>query len=206
MNIVPAGLYILGFGGHARSVADIAVAMGFGQLAFVDDNAQPGEAFAGFPVLRHMPADPAPGWLVFPAVGDNVRRRALSDKQALELARLIAPTASIGLAAVISGGVLVAHHAHVGPGARIGRGAILNTGAIVDHETQVGAFTHISINAAVAGRCTIGANVMIGAGAVVIDGISIAEDVIIGSGATVVADIAHAGTYVGTPARLMAHR
>ena len=30
----PLGLYILGFGGHARSVADIALAMGVQQLVF----------------------------------------------------------------------------------------------------------------------------------------------------------------------------
>lgn len=203
---LPPGLYVLGFGGHARSVADIALSMGIRQLAFVDDNARAGEAFAGHPVVRHLPVSPAAGWLVFPALGDNARRRALCDEQTLTLATLVAPDASIGIESVIRAGVLVARHAHVGPAARIGQGAIINTGAVIDHETQIGDFTHISINATVAGRCRIGANVTIGAGATVIDGISIADGVTIGAGATVVADIVQPGTYVGTPARPIARR
>ena len=148
---LPPGLYILGFGGHARSVADIALAMGIRQLIFIDENARPSEEFAGHPVAKQLPAKPEAGWLAFPALGDNVRRRAFCDEQTLTLAILVAPDASIGVGSTIGEGTLVARHAHVGPAARIGRGAIINTGAIVDHETQIGDFTHVSINAAVAG-------------------------------------------------------
>jgi UDP-N-acetylbacillosamine N-acetyltransferase len=199
---LPPGLYILGFGGHARSVADIALATGIRQLIFVDDNARPDEEFAGYPVVRHLQAPHSAGWLVFAAVGDNAGRRSISDVQTIGLATLVAPDASIGIESRIGAGALVARHAHVGPGAKIGRGAIINTGAVVDHEAQIGNFAHISINATVAGRCRIGADVMIGAGATVIDNISIADGVTIGAGATVVADILQPGTYVGTPARL----
>jgi len=197
----PRGLYILGFGGHARSVADVALAMGIQQLAFVDENARPGEQFAGYPSMRQMPTVPSPGWLAFAALGDNLQRQRLCDLQPLQLATLVAPDASIGIEAMVGEGAMVAHHAHVGPAVRVGRGAIINTGAIVDHECDVGNFAHVSINAAVAGRCRIGAHAMIGAGATVIDGVTIADGVIIGAGATVIADIVQPGTYVGTPAR-----
>ncbi len=200
----PPGLYILGFGGHARSVADIALAMGVEQLVFVDENARPGEEFAGYPAIKQLPTVPLLGWLAFAALGDNLRRHSLCDRQPVPLATLVAPDASIGIEAIVNEGAMVAHHAHVGPATRVGRGAIINTGAIVDHECDVGDFAHVSINAAVAGRCRIGAHVMIGAGATVIDGISIADSVIIGAGATVIADIVQPGTYVGTPARPLA--
>jgi UDP-N-acetylbacillosamine N-acetyltransferase len=39
------GLLILGFGGHARSVADVAIASGITQLCFIDANAKPNESF-----------------------------------------------------------------------------------------------------------------------------------------------------------------
>jgi len=197
----PPGLYILGFGGHARSVADIALTAGIRQLLFVDATAGPGEGFAGFPAVAAMPAIPTPEWQCIVALGNNAQRRALSDRQTLAQARLIAPSATVGIEAQIGAGVVVAPHARIGAAARIGRGAIINTGAIVDHETEIGEFTHVSINAAIAGRCRIGSNVMIGAGATVIDGITIGDDVTIGAGATVVADIVDAGTYLGTPAR-----
>lgn len=195
-----AGLYVFGFGGHARSVADVAIAAGYQRIVFVDAGARAGETFAGFPSVTAL-TDPQPGWLATVAVGDAAKRRALTDGLAVRLATLVAPTATVGVEAVLDDGVFIAHHAHVGPAARIGRGAIINTGAIVDHESVVGAFTHVAVGATVAGRCRIGANSMVGAGASVIDGVTIGDDVVVGAGATVVADIPEPGTYVGTPAR-----
>ncbi|RJT40119.1 acetyltransferase [Mesorhizobium waimense] len=200
------GIYVLGFGGHARSVADIALSGGVKNLIFVDANAQPNEAFAGFRVVTVLPAKLAPGWRIFPAIGDNLGRRAVWEERRLPVATLISPTATIGALAEMGEGTLVCHHAHVGPGALVGRGVIINTGAIVEHECKVGDFSHVSVNATIAGRGRIGSNVFVGAGATVIDKLSICDDVIIGAGATVVDHITSPGTYVGTPARPMKNR
>ncbi|MES2973882.1 MAG: NeuD/PglB/VioB family sugar acetyltransferase [Pseudomonadota bacterium] len=199
----PGPLVILGFGGHARSVADIALACGHSQLVFVDDHARDGETFLGHPAVREYPA----GHLqCMPAAGDNaLRRRQLEvvQAQAFELITLIAPGATTGAGAVVQPGTLVARHAHIGPLAEVGRGCIINTGAVVDHESRIGEFCHISVNATVAGRCVIGAGVFVCAGATVIDGVTIAPGIIVGAGATVVHDLTEPGTYVGTPARLV---
>jgi len=68
------GLVILGFGGHARSVADVALAAGVENLLFVDANAKPGETLAGFPVSQRLDGPMPQAWLVFPAAGDNALR------------------------------------------------------------------------------------------------------------------------------------
>ncbi|RWL96671.1 NeuD/PglB/VioB family sugar acetyltransferase [Mesorhizobium sp.] len=196
-----AGIYVLGFGGHARSVADIALAAGIKNLIFVDGNVQPGEGFAGFPAITTLPMRLIPGWSVFPALGDNLSRKAAYNQQIASIATLISPSATVGVRAQVGEGALVGHHAHVGPAALIGRGVIVNTGAVVEHDCQVGDFSHISVNSTVAGRVRIGSNVFVGAGATVIDKVSICNDVMIGAGATVVGDIISPGTYVGTPAR-----
>ena len=197
---VAAGLYVFGFGGHARSVVDVAYAAGYRQIVFVDPNVRPGENFGGFSAVTAL-ASAEPDWLGHVALGDSARRRDLTETLSIPLATLIAPSATIGIEAILKGGVFVGHHAHVGPAARIGRGVIINTGASVDHETIVGSFSHVAVGATVAGRCRIGDNCMIGAGAAFIDGISIGDNIVVGAGATVVADLAVAGTYVGTPAR-----
>lgn len=195
-------LCILGFGGHARSVADIALAAGIDDLVFVDANARPGENFAGFPALSSFEQLPAGRTLAyFPALGDNVLRQQLVGDASLPFTTLISPTASIGRLSVVHVASLVAHHAHVGPSASIGRGAIINTGAIVEHESIVGDFSHVAVNATVGGRSRLGRRVLVAAGAVVINGMSVCDDVLIGAGATVVADITESGTYVGSPAR-----
>lgn len=196
-----SGIYLLGFGGHARSVADVALAAGIKSLIFVDANALPGESFAGFPAVTALPKTLIAGWSVFPAQGDNLSRKATHNKQQAPIAKLISPKATIGVRAEVGEGTIVGHHAHIGPAASVGRGVIVNTGAAVEHECQVGDFSHISVNATVAGRARIGSNVFVGAGATVIDKVSICDDVVIGAGATVVRDITAPGTYVGTPAR-----
>jgi UDP-N-acetylbacillosamine N-acetyltransferase len=195
------GIYVLGFGGHARSVADVALAAGIESLIFVDANALPNESFAGFPAVTALPGRLIAGWSVFPALGDNLSRKAAYSRHMARIAKLISPSATIGVGAEVGNGTIVGHHAHIGPAASVGRGVIVNTGAAVEHECQVGDFSHISVNATVAGRARIGSNVFVGAGSTITDKVSICDDVVIGAGATVVRDITAPGTYVGTPAR-----
>src|SRR5205823_732685 len=115
-------LVVLGFGGHARSVADVALAGGIENLRFVDPNARPGETLAGFPVSRRLDGPLPEGWLLFPAAGDNALRAdqmsAIADKALAHT--LISPRAYVGLLAKIGRGTLVAHHAHLGPMSIVG--------------------------------------------------------------------------------------
>ncbi len=195
-------IVILGFGGHARSVADVALAAGARSLLFVDDNVVPGESFHGHATSPTMPAAIEGRSAAFAASGDHAARAAALDRHpTASIVRVVAPSATIGIGAEIGAAVFIAHHAHIGPDARIGRGTIVNTHAVVDHESVVGSFSHVSVHSTIAGRSRIGDRVFVGAGATVIDGISVCDDVTIGAGATVVADITVPGTYLGTPAR-----
>lgn len=198
------GLLILGFGGHARSVADVALAAGFSSLLFIDDNARDGENFLGHPVQRQFSGRLPDGWQCLPASGDNIRRRQQIEtirQTGWPLATLVSPTATLGAGSSIGPGSFVAHHAHVGPMATIGTGAIINTGAAVEHECTVGDYVHVSVNATLAGRSTLGDYVFLGAGATVIDGIAIGSGITIGAGGVVVESVEQRGTYVGIPAR-----
>lgn len=198
------GLLILGFGGHARSVADVALAAGFSSLVFVDDNAREGENFLGHPVQRDFSGALPEGWQCLPASGDNNRRRQQIEairEAGWPLATLISPTATLGAGASIGPGSFVAHHAHVGPMTRIGTGTIINTGAVVEHECTVGDYVHVSVNATLAGRSSLGDLVFLGAGATVIDGVAVGSGITIGAGGVVVESIEQPGTYVGVPVR-----
>ncbi|WP_420473094.1 NeuD/PglB/VioB family sugar acetyltransferase [Noviherbaspirillum sp. ST9] len=198
------GLLILGFGGHARSVADVALAAGVEELLFVDANAREGENFLGHRVVREFTGKLPEHWACLPAAGDNERRQnqlAEVTERGWVLATLIAPGASIGAGASIGEGSFVARHAHVGPMARVGKGSIINTGAAVEHECIVGDFVHVSVNATLAGRSRLGDFVFLGAGGTVIDSVEVGAHITIGAGGVVVASIASPGTYVGVPAK-----
>jgi UDP-N-acetylbacillosamine N-acetyltransferase len=199
-----AGLVILGFGGHARSVADIALRSGWDRLQFYDINARPDEHFNGFPATGQLPDRLPSGWSFFLGAGDNrARENQLGAFPADRLATLISPRSYIGIAASVGVGSLVTHSAHLGPAARVGQGVIINTGAIIDHETCVGDFSHISVGATLAGRCRVGRRVMVGVGASVRDGCSIGDDIIVGVGSVVVSDLLEPGVYLGLPAKLL---
>lgn len=202
----PLGLIILGFGGHARAVADVAMALGVKHLRFIDSNARQNETFGVFPVMPRWEEDLPDGWSVMPASGDGLNRSSQCEwilNRGWPLATLISPTATVGFGASLGPGTFVAHHAHVGPMASIGVGCIINTGAIVEHECGIGDFTHVSINAAVAGRCHIGRFCFIGAGSIVIDGLRLHDGVTLGAGACAHRNLETPGVYVGVPARKM---
>src|ERR1700761_6577787 len=134
------GLVIFGFGGHARSVAEVARATGFDELVFIEETTEGGESLWGHRVQRQFDEPLPAGWQAFPSSGDNrgrqVQLKAIQHR-AWPLATLIAPTATICRGASISSGTFVAHHAHLGPESRIGTGCIINTGAVVDHESVI---------------------------------------------------------------------
>lgn len=201
---VPLGILILGFGGHARAVADVALSMGVQHLVFEETQARPGECFRGFDVVKRWDAPLPEGWAAFGAAGDGKDREAQHVRiSALgwPLATLVASSANLGVDCHLGRGSMVGHQAHVGPLAKMGVGCIINSGAVVDHESVIGDFAHISVNATVAGRCRIGRHVMLGAGAVVIDKISIGDCIVVGAGAVVNCPLVRKGTYVGVPAR-----
>lgn len=195
-------LIILGYGGHARSVADLALACGYTNLFFVDSNAREGENFMCHPVFAELDLL-AQGCDVFPAAGDNTKRQ--EQCREIELlglipTTLVSPLASIGVGSSIGAGCFVGHHAHIGPMAEVAPGCIINTGAIIEHESKVGAYSHVSVNATIAGRSSLGALSMLGAGATIIDGVKVGDHIMIGAGAVVHRAINAPGTYVGVPA------
>lgn len=203
------GLVVIGFGGHARSVASVALANGVKSFLFVDDNAKDGEQFLGFPSVRELEGNLAPGWSCLPAAGDNSLRHKQFEcarSRGWPIASVIARSATVHFDAKIAAGTFIGHHAHVGPSAAVGNACIINTGAIVEHESVVGDYTHVSVNAVIAGRSRVGDFVFLGAGATAIDGISIGDRITVGAGSTVVDSLVEPGTYAGCPAKLISRQ
>ena len=198
-------LNILGCGGHARSVADIAIEIQpMVELLFFDENACPDEYIIKnrYAVLKPDKFTPGDNDPFIVAIGDNTKRdRIFHEFKNGKCLTVISNNAHISELAEIGIGVFVGNYSHIGPEASVGDNCIINNGAIVEHETVIGDSSHISVGAKVCGRSRVGSRVMIGAGATVIDKVSICENVIIGAGATVLESIMESGVYVGTPAR-----
>ncbi|MGE0765715.1 MAG: acetyltransferase [Hyphomicrobiaceae bacterium] len=200
-------LLIVGFGGHGRVVADVALDCGYDTIAFLDDGRDALSQSTPFPVLgptREMSAQVKRWSSAIVAIGNGPRRLALFGD--LKRARYATPTiahpsAIVSRGAIIGEGVFIAPGAIVNAGARIGNAAIINTGARIDHDCEVGAGTHIASGATLSGGVSVGRASWIGAGSTVRQGVCIGDNVMIGLGAAVVTDIPSAGVYVGVPAR-----
>jgi acetyltransferase EpsM len=195
-------LIIIGAGGHAKVIFDIATAQGFNVLGFLDDNPKSTKLFE----LERL--GEVKDCLKFCndaefviAIGNNEIRKRISEEYPLRYATLIHPSAVISPKATIGEGTVVMPVCVVNSPAKIGRHCIINTAAVVEHDNIIGDFTHLSPRSALCGTVKVGEMCHIGSGAVVIHNKTICDKCIIGAGATVVDDITECGTYVGTPAK-----
>ena len=208
-------LLVLGAGGHAKVVAETALASGVASsLAFLDDRCV---------VLDSLP--PVLGWPLIGPLGLSLQASIAAHFDAAVVAighaatrlhwiqqlqafgyylpSLMHPTAWVSPSAQLDVGTVVFAQAAVQSQAVIGSGAILNTGCSVDHDAQLGDGVHICPGACLAGEVQVDDRSWIGIGASVIQQIRIGADVTVGAGAVVVRDLPDGVTAVGVPARVL---
>jgi sugar O-acyltransferase (sialic acid O-acetyltransferase NeuD family) len=203
-------IIIVGAGGQGLIVAEILQAAGQRPIGFVDeDPALRGRLILGVPILGPMSElhlTPHDGIVV--AIGDNARRRTVTDELAHGGERIVTarhPFTSIARDARIGEGSMISAGAIVTPGATIGRGALLNTKASVDHQSVLGDFAHVSAGGTVGANCVIGDETLIALGASVASGVRVGARVVVGAGAVVVRDLPDDVVAYGVPARVIRH-
>ncbi len=223
-------LVLIGDGGHASVVRDVARLRGYHVCAVLDDDSPAGasaqtSAIAGAQCARG-PVDPqareilerarldsttgaaAPLW--FCAVGDNRSRFALVHRVeaiAREIgtrivwALLVHPAAVCAASAVLAPGTLVCAGAVLQPHVRVQEHCIINTGASADHHCTLAPFVHLAPGARLCGRVSVEQQTLVGCGACVLPHVCIGAQSVIGAGATVLADVPSGVTRVGVVKR-----
>ena len=201
------GLLIIGAGGHGKVVADTAQALGWSDIAFLDDRAADMPPPLGLPVvgtLRDLNARAGDYLHAVVAIGDAQLRLHWSEASrhaGFEVVTLIHPSAAVSRSARLDAGCVVFAQAAVNADARIGMACIVNTGATVDHDCVLGEGVHVCPGVHLAGDVRVGARAWIGIGAVVRQGITIGAAATVGAGAVVIADVAGSSTVMGVPAQ-----
>jgi len=203
-------IVIVGGGGHAASVAGVAMACGVVLIGFVDP-ARAGETVFGIPVFsdtdRFMPAEA--DFAI--AIGNNYLRERVAEELEARIgparfAKIAHPSAVIGEGASIGPGTVVMPNATIGPLAEVGRHCIVNTNASVDHETVMSDFSSVAPGVHTGGCVKIGARSAIGIGAAVKHGVVLGADVVIGASSYVDKDIPDRTVAYGIPARIIRRR
>ena len=202
-------LIIIGTGGHARVVAEVAKFSDYEIKGFLDLNySGEEELILGSPVLggleqlKYLPSNIT----FFAAVGENDERKQvfddMVDKGYLPIT-LVHPTAVIGQGVTIGQGTIVCAGTIISTNAQIGYNSIINTGVIIDHESVIGRDSHVAPGCKIAGRVKIGAGSFVGVGANVIDKINIGEKVTVGAGSVIIRDVPPYSKIVGVPGKIL---
>lgn len=195
---------ILGSGGHARSLIELAESCHLDIAAVYDQSFCPdrNEKVGGYLLAGSLDQIPANVQLLL-ALGDNLKREEMYHRFSANLHRLNVKhqTAYVAADTVLGEANQLFGHVFVNAQVHIGDNNIINTGAIIEHESRVGSHNHISVGAILCGRVAIGDHCMIGAGSVVIDNITVCDHVTVGANSTVTQSIDQPGVYVGSPAR-----
>lgn len=203
--IASARLVLLGAGGHGRVAADIARAMGWGSILFLDAGFPGRTQNAVWPITGDFSAAAdlrAGGAHLFVSIGSNAaRERVFAAYAGQDAPSLIHPSAVVSPDTEIGAGAFIAPGAVINVAARLGRGVIVNTGASVDHDCAIGDFVHVSPGARLAGGVTVGPRSWIGIGAVVREGVTIGQDVVVAAGAAVIRDVPDSARIGGVPAQ-----
>jgi len=197
-------IYILGAGGHTRSLINLLEYHNYEIAGIYDDSFDETEKelINNYPVLGKLDSIDNNAGIVL-SFGENGKRRQLHkqfENQVLK-ENLIHPKAVIEKYFGFRASNQIFANVTINSNVAIGINNIINTGAILEHEVKIGDHNHISVGSIICGRVTIGNECFVGAGATIIDKLSICDNVIVGANSVVVKDIVKPGTYVGSPAR-----
>lgn len=205
-------LFILGTGGQARDVAEIALALDYHPVLVARDPDERAACRHDYDVELEADALARDGAQFALGIGDNRTRAAIARKLGPEcnFPVLIHPDTTIGQSSrdsllgsrgtVLFPGVRVMGHC------RIGDFCTLNLNATVSHDCQIGDFANLSPGAHLAGNVHIGEGAWIGMGVTVNQGTDVDPRTIgawstVGSGAVVLRDVPTDVTQVGIPAQ-----
>lgn len=168
-------LILVGFGGHAKSVADcIERQQKYRIVGYTDlkENVSKYQYLGQDCILQKY----YDSGVRYAAVGigymgkGNIRQNIYNNlkKIGYTLPPICDPSAIISSSAEIGEGVFIGKSAIINAEARIGKMVIINTNAIVEHECVVDDFAHIAVSAVLCGQVQVGNSAFIGANATII--------------------------------------
>lgn len=138
-------LVILGAGGYANTVKDVAEQLDYEIVAMLDDKFQDKSLFAFFGYISDNIE-------FIPAFGNNKFRLEWLEKieaKCGRIATLIYPTAYVSPKFVVAYGTVILHMSCMNTGIKISRSCIINVGVLIDHDCVIEEGCHIRLGAIV---------------------------------------------------------
>lgn len=182
-------IVLVGFGGHAKSVADCLIRQNKYNIIGYTDTKEKHSKYkylGNDAILSDLYSSGVKNAVIcvgFLGKGD-VRERLYTElkKIGFELPLIIDPSAIISTDAVIGEGTFVGKNAVINAEAQVGCCCIINTAAIIEHECKVSDFTHVAVNSVLCGQVEVGMSCLIGANSTIIQCVTIPNNTIIPAG------------------------
>lgn len=185
-------IILVGYGGHAKSVADsVKRAKKYRIVGYTDIEQQNSDYhYLGTDEVlpKYFEKGVKNAVIGIGYLGKGDLRQQLYwklKKIGYDLPIIIDPSAIISSSAVIEEGTFVGKGAIVNAEALIGKMTIINTKALVEHECEVGDYSHVAVGAVLCGQVEIGEACLIGANATIIQGRKIESRKIVPAGVVV---------------------
>lgn len=206
-------LWVLGGGGHAKSVIDTARSGGNYQVVGVLDDmpgslgTEVGGVRVRGPITTEAIKDLGVGVAVI-AIGNNETRCHIAKRVdgMVAWATLVHSTAYVAPDVLLGHGTVVCAGAVVQPASVVGSHVIANTSCSIGHDCVVGDFVHVAPGTNLAGGTRIDTGAFMGIGSCVVPMGSVGAWTTVGAGGVVVGDIPDGVTAVGIPAMVVATR
>ena len=189
---------IIGAGGHAKVIADMARLSGMEILGFVAPNIEAEVNFCGSKVLGNdsIIGSYSPDQInlingIGALPGKDLRQEVSNRmrEQGYSFATVVHPNAIISTDVELDEGVQVMAGAIIQTSVKIGMDTIVNTGAIIDHDCYIEENCHIAPGSVLSGGVVVKNGSYIGSGAKIIQCITINDGCTIAAGTTVYANV-----------------
>tara|TARA_B100000212_G_C27328441_1_gene513461 strand:+ start:605 stop:1255 length:651 start_codon:yes stop_codon:yes gene_type:complete len=206
-----SSIIIIGTGGHAASITNVALSSAMNIEAYVDDN-KAGKQIDGIKIISKQECiDIYQNSNFAIAIGDNSVRERVFNEFKLEIRNakfppLIHSSSVIGINSKVGEGSVIMPNVNVGPNSKIGMFCILNTSSSIDHDCHMNSFSSLAPGVVTGGNISLGIRSAISIGASVKHGICIGDDVVIGANSYVNEPVKNNVVAYGVPCRFVRDR
>jgi sugar O-acyltransferase (sialic acid O-acetyltransferase NeuD family) len=204
-------LVIIGAGGHAVSVANVALSMGYEIKCFIDKNKENKELL-GIKIIGDLSELNQDGLINLAiAVGDNYSREKiyndiLNRYKNINFPVLIHESACISFFTKIGLGTVVMPNAVIGPNSNIGKLCIINTQASIDHDCCLQDFSSMAPASVTGGSVEIGIRTSVSISATIKNGLKIGNDCVVGANSFLNKNLSSNQVAYGSPAKFVRYR